>query len=117
MFYKFHINRCKGKETVLPLTESYIMVEQASQPTITVLGKNLVEASVRDLKAGRRIFIDTDIRVDINIQGDFVDEILDDDSNHVDDFKMKSKSYKTKAHKLQLKLEKKLKSRKYGSVR
>lgn len=101
---------CKGQETVLPLTESYVMVEQTKQPSITVQGKQLIEASVRDLKAGRRVFIDVNIHVDMNIQGDFVDEILDNDNSHVDDIEdnLNNFSYENKAHKLQLKLEKTL---------
>ena len=107
--------RCKGQETVLPLTESYVMVEQTKQPSITVQGKQLIEASVRDLKAGRRVFIDVNIHVDMNIQGDFVDEILDNDNSHVDDIEdnLNNFSYENKAHKLQLKLEKTLRLRKY----
>jgi hypothetical protein len=91
------------------------MVEQTKQPSITVQGKQLIEVSVRDLKAGRRVFIDVNIHVDMNIQGDFVDEILDNDNSHVDDIEdnLNNFSYENKAHKLQLKLEKTLRLRKY----
>lgn len=65
---------CQGKETVLPLMESYIMVEQASQPTITIEGKNLVDASVLELKQGHRVFKDIDIKVNSKVQEDTIPE-------------------------------------------
>ena len=86
------------------------MVQQAQQPTITIIGKHLVDARVADLKAGHRVFKDIDIKVNMKVQGDFVNEILDvnlDDSY----FNVKQKS---KAFKMQEKLEKKLLLRKYG---
>ncbi|CAG2212955.1 CLSTN1 [Mytilus edulis] len=102
---------CKKKETVLPLSESYIMVQQSTQPTLTIQGKSNIDASVKDLKDGRRVFEDIGINVDMHIQGDFVDEILDDTNNAVQD-DLNNLNYRAKAYKLQKKLEKKLKSQK-----
>lgn len=59
--------KCNGKEVILPLKETYVMVNAAPIPSISVAGPRIIQATASGLHAGQRIFEHVHISVDFLI--------------------------------------------------
>lgn len=61
----FNVNSCdNGHSVKIPAVESYVMVLQPQQPSITINGSNNVAREYHDFRSGVRIFPDLKITID-----------------------------------------------------
>ncbi|XP_033763101.1 calsyntenin-1-like isoform X1 [Pecten maximus] len=85
---------CNGKEVILPIAETYVMVNPAPIPSISLSGPHIVQSTASQLLSGQRVFSGIHIGVDFLLHNGLSPDEDEDEDEEEEDGTMPSKIQK-----------------------